>query len=483
MPNIEKKILQTVEHTIGTRRMVQAGDALLVAVSGGPDSVALVHILLALAPTFPFQVAMAHLNHCLRQDESARDEAFVVSLAEQLELPLHVERQDVRRYQKSQRLSLEEAARKVRYRFYHAVAAKFGYAKIALGHHSDDNAELILMYLLRGSGPLGLSGIPPVRDDKIVRPLIDIKRSEIMDYIAVKGLDYVVDSSNRDSQYLRNKVRNRLIPELKAEYNPKLIDSLNRLASIIDAEEKWIDNLIRPIFEKAIAFEKQGCIGFYISELNQQTIAVRRRLIRKAVLKVKGNLRRMAFVHVEAVVKLAQKGPDLGVLDLPDRIRIFRQNDVLIMSKEAQNLRHLANAPLLSLTPDYEYQLPKPGEILIKEATLKIRFSEIPQAHTSDWHPSGQGTGAAHFDMDKIHFPLVIRNFRPGDRFSPLGMTGRQKLKKFFIDHKVSRTERTKCPILLSRNEIIWVVGHRLDNAAKIGPRTRRILKAELSLA
>ena len=483
MPNIEKKIIRTVEQTIGTHRMVQAGDTVLVGVSGGPDSVALVHILLALAPNCSFQVAIAHLNHCLRQDESERDEAFVVSLAEKLDLPVHVERQDVRRHQKKHHLSLEEAARKMRYRFYDAIASKFGYEKIALGHHSDDNAELILMYLLRGSGPLGLCGIPPVRDDKIIRPLIEIKRTEIMDYIAVKSLDYVVDSSNRDPQYLRNKVRNRLIPELEAEYNPKLIDSLNRLASILAEEEKWIENLIRPIFEKVIVFEKQGRIGIDISGLNQQTIAVRRRLIRMAVFKVKGNLRRLAFAHVEAVVKLAQKGPDSGALDLPDRIRISRQNDVLIMSREAQNLRHLVSDPLLSSTPDYGYQLAKPGEIFIKEAALKIRFSEIPQEHIPDWHPTGQGTRTAYFDMDKIRFPLVIRNFRPGDRFSPQGMTGRQKLKKFFIDHKVSRTERRKCPILLSRNEIIWVVGHRLDNAAKIGPQTRRLLKAELLLA
>jgi len=483
MSKIEQKILRAVERTIDIYRMVNAGDTLLVAVSGGPDSVTLLHILLVLASKFSFQLAVAHLNHCLRGDESEHDEAFVVSLAEQHQLPVHVERQDVRRYQKSRRLSLEEAARQLRYRFLHDIAAKYGYEKIALGHHSDDNAELILMYLLRGSGPLGLSGIPPVRDDKIIRPLIDIKRTEIMDYIAVKGLDYVEDSSNKDSQYLRNKVRNRLIPELKAEYNPKLIDSFNRLAFIIDAEERWIESLIQPIFEKVIVFKEQGRIGFDISKLNQQTIAVRRRLIRKAVLEVKGNLRRLGFAHVEAAVKLAQAGPESGVLDLPDRIRISRQNDVLIMSTEAQSLRQLPNGPLLSFTPEYEYRLAKPGQISIKEAALKICFREIHPEHLSDWHPSGQGAGVAYFDMDKIHFPLVIRNFRPGDRFSPLGMTGRQKLKKFFIDHKVSRIERTRCPILLSRDEIIWVVGHRLDNAVKIGSQTRRILKAELSLA
>ena len=483
MLSIEKKILRKVEHTLITRRMVQAGDTVLVGVSGGPDSVALVHIMLDLAPKFSFQVAIAHLNHDLRRDESARDEAFVVFLAEQLNLPVHVERQDVRRHQKNCRLSLEEAARQVRYRFYDAIASKFGYEKIALGHHSDDNAELILMYLLRGSGPLGLSGIPPLRDARIIRPLMDIKRTEILDYIAAKSLDCVVDSSNRDSQYLRNRVRNRLLPQLKAEYNPKLVESLNRLASILDAEERWIESLIQPIFEKVIVFEKQGRIGFDVEQLNQQNIAVRRRLIRNAILKVKGNLRRMAFVHVEGAVKLAQKAAASGALDLPDRIRIYRHNDVLTISREAQNLRHVPGAPLVSAAPDYEYRISKTGEIDIKEADLKIRFSEVTQKHTPDWHAFGQGVRNVYFDMDKIRFPLVIRNFRPGDRFSPLGMTGRQKLSKFFIDHKVSRAERKKCPILLSRNEIIWVVGHRLDNSVKIGPQTCRILKAEVSLA
>jgi tRNA(Ile)-lysidine synthase len=483
MSIIEKKILRQVEHTLVAHRMVEAGETILAGVSGGPDSVVLVHVLRALAPKFSFRVAMAHLNHGLRQDESLRDEAFVITLARQLDLPVHVERQDVRRYQKSHHLSLEEAARQVRYRFYHAVASKFGYEKIALGHHSDDNAELILMFMLRGSGPLGLSGIPPLRDDQIIRPLIDIKRHEIMDFIADKKLDFVKDSSNTDLQHLRNRIRSRLIPQLKLEYNPRIIDSLNRLASILEAEERWIRDLVQPIFEKVIVFANTDQIGLDISSLNQQAIAVRRRLIREAVLRVKGNLRRMALVHVEAALNLAQKGSDSSVLDLPDRIRITRQDDVLLISREAQSLRHLAAGPLSLLTPSYEYRLSEPAEIFIREADLRIRFSEIPSEQAVDWHPSGHEKHIAYFDMEKIHFPLVIRNFRTGDRFSPLGMSGRQKLKKFFIDHKVSRSARSKCPIVLSRNEIIWVVGHRLDNAVKISPQTRRILKAELLLA
>ena len=196
--------------------MVQNGDAVLVAVSGGADSVALVYILLELAPQYSFRMAIAHLNHCLREKESDRDEAFVASLAKKLELPFYIGREDVLRYQKRHRLSLEDAARQVRYRFYDSIAAKYGYGKIALGHHADDNAELVLMNLLRGSGPLGLSGIPPVRDNRIVRPLINLRRSEIMDYAAVKKLDYVTDSSNWNLKFHRNKIRARLIPQLKS---------------------------------------------------------------------------------------------------------------------------------------------------------------------------------------------------------------------------------------------------------------------------
>jgi len=483
MANIEKKLIRTVAHTLDSRAMVEAGDTILVGVSGGPDSVALVHILLALAPRFSIQIAMAHLNHGLRKSESDRDEAFVVSIAEQLDLPVHVEKKDVRGYQKSRHLSLEEAARQLRYRFYHEVASRFGYQKIALGHHADDNAELILMFMLRGTGPLGLSGIPPLRGDQIIRPLIDLKRSEIMDFIAEKGLDCVEDSSNRDLHHLRNRIRNRLIPQLKAEYNPRLIDSLNRMAFIMDAEEQWIGNLTRPILDRVIVMEKKSRIGIDISALNLLPIAVRRRLIREVVFRIKGNLRRVSFVHVEAALKLAKKGPDTSVLDFPDRIRISRQDDVLIISKEEQDLRHLAAGALSSLTPDYEYRLFEPADILIKEAALRICFSEIPLEEASDWRCSGHGLHAAYLDMEKIRFPLLIRNFRPGDRFSPLGMSGRQKLNKFFIDHKVPRNERAKCPIVLSGNEIIWVVGHRLDDEVKIGPQTRRILKAELSLA
>ena len=478
---LEKKILRAVEHTIRTFHMVQNGDTVLVAVSGGADSVALVHILLDLAPRYSLGIAIAHLNHCLREQESDRDEAFVASLAKQLELPFYSGREDVFRYQKQHRLSLEDAARQVRYHFYDSIAAEYGYGKIALGHHGDDNAELVLMNLLRGSGPLGLSGISPVRANKIIRPLIELRRSEIMNYVAVKKLNYVTDSSNRDLKFHRNKIRARLIPQIESSYNPKLIDSLNRLTAIVGAEEGWIEDLIQPIYEKAIVYRKKNRLGLSIADLNQQPVAVRRRLIRKAILAVKANLKRVTFAHVESTWQLAQTGPPYGFLDLPDRIGVRRDGNVLMVFKKGLKASGPDKSASPSQTPEYEYRLSAPGKIIIAEAGLQIRFSEIPNAPLSDLKPSGNRV--AFFDMDRIRFPLVIRNFRPGDRFSPLGLSGSQKLKKFFIDHKISRPERSKCPIVLSQHRIIWIAGYRLDNYAKLGPQTRRILKAELLLA
>ena len=189
----------------------------------------------------------------------------------------------------------------------------------------------------------------------------------------------------------------------------------------------------------------------------------------------------MTFAHVESACQLAQIGPTYGLLDLPDRIGIRRDNHVLTISKEGINLRCPERVSLLSSTHDYEYRLSEPGKIFIEEAGVQISFCEIPKAQLPDLDPSGHRI--AFFDMDKIRFPLVIRNFRPGDRFSPLGLGGNQKLKKFFIDHKISRIERAKGPIVLSQHKIIWVAGHRLDNCAKLDRQTRRILKAELLLA
>jgi tRNA(Ile)-lysidine synthase len=470
---IERKILRTVRDTIAGYKMFAAGDSVLMAVSGGPDSVTLAHILHTIAGEYPIRLALAHLNHGLRGAASERDAEFVAALAGRLDLPFFIEKKDVRAVQQRRRLSPEEAARQVRYAFYDAVASKNGFNKIALGHHSDDNAELVLMNLLRGTGPLGLSGIAPVRQHKIVRPIIRLKRSDILNYVSVKNIAFVTDASNTDQAYRRNQIRHHLIPELKKSYNPAIVASLNRLGEILQAEDRWMDEALEPAFDECLIGRSSHHISLSIPGINAVDLAAKRRIIRKAIFRVKHNLRRITFSHVDAVIGLAKQGPTCGSLDLPGGIRVIKDKAALLIEKEIRQ----ATAPVV----EYRYTIAGEGITSIKEAGAAIKIAQIETAKVPDFDKAGKHQ--AFFDRDCMQFPLVVRNLRPGDRFSPLGMEGTQKLKKFFSNNKIPVRQRQNCPLVLSENKIIWVAGHRIDNSVKLGPQTRRVLVAELLLA
>ncbi|MGD8520644.1 MAG: tRNA lysidine(34) synthetase TilS [Desulfobacterales bacterium] len=478
---VEKKVVRKVKQAIAEHSMFQAGDRVLVAVSGGADSVALLHLLETLTPLFSFRLGIAHLNHCLRKKESERDAEFVSRLAKKLNLPAYIEKNDVHQYKRQHKLSLEEAARKVRYSFLNKVAKENGFNKIALGHHYDDNAELVLMFLLRGSGPLGLSGIPAARDDKIVRPLINVRRSEIMDYLTEKKLEYVSDTSNTDLDHQRNKLRYDLIPKLSTSYNPRISETLNRLAAVMRSEDEWLEKLIEPIFRQHLLHEENIGILLSLEGFERLPRAAQRRLIRRALLTVKGDLRRITYTHIATIIRLANTGPTTGTLDLPDRIMIQRNHQVLSISKAQDNLRSKGNDLSNRVCPPYEYVLDAPGMVRIQETGDTVELVEIGIEEIPDLRQAGQQR--AFFDINKVHFPLIVRNFRPGDRFSPLGMTGTQKLKKFFINNKISRELRARCPLVVSNHRIIWVAGHRIDDSVKVGTETGAVLMAELLLA
>ncbi len=470
---IEKKLLGTVRETVARYGMFVPGDSVLVAVSGGPDSVALAHLLNTIAGEYSLQLAVAHLNHCLREQESDRDAEFVAALAGKFDLPFYLEKKDVRAFQRRRRLSPEEAARQVRYEFYDAVASKDGFNKIALGHHSDDNAELVLMNLLRGSGSRGLAGIAPVRDNKIVRPLIRLKRFEILDYISEKKIAFVTDTSNADQAYRRNKIRHHLIPELKKSYNPAIVASLNRLGEILQAEDQWMDEALEPVFNDCVLNRTSARISLAIPGVNGMDLAAQRRIIRKAIFSVKQDLRRITLFHVDAVLELAKKAPASGSLNLPGGVRVVRKDMELIFKRDTKK------SPPVGI--DYQYTITGEGVTSLKEIQAAIRLVEIEIDDVPDFKAAGKNR--AFFDRDCLQFPLVVRNFRAGDRFSPLGLNGTQKVKKYFINHKVPSSQRKKCPLVLSRDKIIWLAGHRIDNHVKLGPQTGRVLMAEFLLA
>jgi tRNA(Ile)-lysidine synthase len=477
----EKKILRTVRETLSVHRMFSRGDSVLVAVSGGPDSVALTHVLLTLAEEYSLRPAIVHLNHCLRGPDSDRDAEFVNALARQLGVPIYAEKKDVLAFRRSRRLSLEEAGRRIRYDFFDAVAEKYGFNKIALGHHSDDNAELVLINLLRGSGPLGLSGIAPVREGKIVRPLIHLRRSAIIDYLAEKKLPYVTDASNTDPAFMRNKIRHHLIPELQTAYNPKIIETLNRLGEIMRAEDQWFDDALEPVLKQCVSFRADQTISLSLPDFNQLPKAVKRRVIRKAILSVKKDLRRITLLHVDDILHLIEKGRVTGRLNLPDGVLVERNTAELAIVKKNTVRKQKDCRILQTASTDYQYTISAAGTLFIKEADVSMTLCEIDADDLPDFNETG--AHVAFFDLDRLLFPLLVRNLRPGDRFSPLGVNGTQKVKKYFINHKIPAAQRKKCPLLLSGGNIIWIAGHRIDNAVKVSPQTRRVLKAELLLA
>ena len=477
----EKKILRTVRQTIADHRMLAAGDAVLIAVSGGMDSVAMVQVLHTLAADLSIQLAIAHLNHSLRREDSDRDADFVAEFAGRLELPLYIEKRNVRQFQRTARLSPEEAARAVRYEFLKETAARNGFNKIATGHHGNDNAELVLMNLLRGSGPLGLSGIAPVRDGKIIRPLIALKQSEIVDYITEKKLPFVTDSSNTDLSFRRNRIRHHLIPALEKSYNPAVIDTLNRLGTIMRSEDQWLENVLDKDYSRCIVVDEHASVNLDLDRFKGLATAAKRRVIRKAIRSVKNDLRRITLLHIDAVLGLIDNRAGAGCLNLPDGIQITLKAEALTIEKNTGLHPGSTGKPDEPVVIDYIYTITTPGIISIKETGLSIKLSEIGTDELPGFEDIAPNI--AFFDMDSLQFPLVVRNFRPGDRFSPLGVSGTQKVKKYFIDNKIPGPQRRKCPLLLSHDKIIWIAGHRMDNCGKVVPATNRIIKAELLLA
>ncbi|MBI5579236.1 MAG: tRNA lysidine(34) synthetase TilS [Deltaproteobacteria bacterium] len=457
--------------------LIAEGESVLIGVSGGPDSVALLHLLLDRAPARRLHLGIAHLNHQLR-DSADRDEEFVRQLAGDLGLPFHGHRADVRARQARCRLSLEEAARQVRYAFFEEVCAANGYAKIALGHHADDNAETLLLHLLRGSGRLGLAGIPAVRAGITIRPLIFATRSDIAEYLRTRGIAYVSDPTNTDSTFLRNRIRHRLIPDLERDYHPGMRAVLSRTALILRAEEEWLDSLVEPIYGSLLTADGEGRVGLSAPALGRLPLAAARRVVRKALIQVKHDLRRVAFDHVEQVLDLVRRTTDAGPLHLPGRVHVRRQGDEIIVSRS----EGVSGRPLPDEAPhDFEYRLAGCGGLTILETGDCIRLSEVAAAAIPEL--AGRSPQTVYMDMAAVEFPVMVRNFRPGDRFSPLGLAGTQKLKKYFIDHKVRREDRRRCPLLISRGRLLWVAGHRLDGRAGLSRQTHRVLKAELFLA
>ncbi len=472
-------LVRSVEKTLLEFNMLQSRDKVLVAVSGGPDSVALLHVLLTLRSKIDIQLGVAHLDHGLRPSAAAGDAAFVAELTAKTGLSLHASKTDILDLHQRERGSLESLGRTARYDFFKRIAQRYGYNKIALGHHADDNAELVLMNLFRGSGPLGLSGIPPVRDNRYVRPLIGQPQKRIMHFLQSNQIAFVLDATNSDLRFLRNRVRHQLIPELIRRYNPNLVDTLNRTAAIIRSEEDLLNQYSDELFNR-LAVKDATSVRIPISTLLESHTALQRRTIRTAIAYVKGDLKSITLQHIDAVMYLCRKSSSDQQLRLPGHLTIQSPlDDQLLISRQRASSHAAGTIPL------YNIPVPHPKDqtltVMIKEFGATLVLECVSVKSVPDLTSAGQNT--VFLDMDTLTFPLLIRNTIPGDRFRPLGMQGTQKIKRFFINNKIPRHIRRQTPLIVNRDAIVWIVGHRIDEGSRITQQTRNVLKIELLLA
>ncbi len=445
--------------------MLEEGDTVIVGVSGGVDSVVLLHVLMAIRDEYDLSLIVAHVDHGIRGEESRREADFVRDLAQGLDLRFETVVTDVPALAREKRMSVQEAAREARYAFYEEVRKKNNGQKVAMGQTADDQAETILMRVIRGAGLRGLKGIPPFRGEGFIRPLIETSREEVEKYADKEGLSFITDSSNIKDIYLRNKVRHDLIPHLEREYNPNIRVGLTRMASILSREDDYLDREA----EEAMAGLIKGTddeLSLHIPSLRAFHEAIWFRVLQKMLATVLGgDLRRIKTVHLDALFRLLSHQAPNKVLCLPQGIYAEKHYAELFIRR--------GKPPVVF---PFEYLLDVPGVTLLEGLGKKL-VTRIERVNRGT--PVERDSKVAYLDDDKVVRPLTLRSFEEGDLFIPLGMKGRKKLKDFFIDSKVPKALRPHIPLLVSGGSIVWVVGYRINESFKLREESKRALRAE----
>lgn len=447
-------------------------DRILAAVSGGPDSVALLDILNGLKDDLRIErITVVHFDHRLRGEESDADREFAGNLALQAGLDFRCGTADVRSFAKENKISIEMAGRTCRHEFFRETAEKLGARRIALGHTATDQAEEVLLRLLRGAGPAGLKGMLPAARDGIIRPLLFASREDVIEYLDSRGISFRHDSSNFEPVFRRNALRLRVFPVLREAFHPEVAKTISRFAELARDEESWWDVQVREAWERCGEFAA-GRASLDIGKTRDLHTAILRRLLRHTVEKVRGNLSGIQAVHLEPLVEMiSREMPGKSVL-LPGHIEAVQCGGRLIVTKsEAVPALSHAQEGLEAL------EINGPGVFEFGEFTIEVEFGKSPA-------PMDFGAGGpleVFMDSEEVKLPLEVRSWRPGDRFRPLGMKGSKKLQDFFTDLKIPRQERHGIPILCDRKRIIWVAGLRLDDRVRTGPGTKTMIRARLS--
>ena len=462
--------------TIALHDMIRHGERVLVAVSGGPDSTALLHLLHGLAEEMRLDLHVAHLDHGWRGRASEKDAEFVRRTAIRLGLPVTVGRVNpiAWAHRASKQSSREARGRALRSEFLLETARQIGAQKVALGHTLDDQAESFLLRLLRGSGARGLGGTYPVVDGVIVRPLIEIRRRDLLAWVRDRHLHYRIDATNHDLSLARSRVRLKLMPLLEKQFNPAVSEALAHAADLLREEDRHLNGQAEAAFRSLQTQRRQG-VHLPAKALADLPLAIRRRVVRLGMAEARGDLRQVELRHVAQALRLLEEPHGRRSFTLPGGAMVSREMDGLLVAPRGP--RRLA-AAADAAGPPREALCPVPGEVAIDGFDLRLKATVVPR-DTVGHEFLSDDRGRAFLDADLLPGPLLIRPRRPGDRFVPLGAPGTRKVKAFLIDRKVPFEERGRIPIVLCGDRIAWIVGHEIDDRFKVTAGTQRVLVLE----
>lgn len=453
------------------------GAAVVVAVSGGPDSVALLRALVAADAEGGrgWTLHVAHLNHGLRGQASDGDAAFVQGLSRELGLTSHLATKDVAALAGNTGQGIEEAARQARYRFLQSVAAETAAAAVAVGHQADDQVETVLHRAFRGTGVRGLAGMAEVRPlapgspTAVVRPLLGVWRREVVAYLDAIGQTYRLDATNRDPAFQRNWLRHVLLPLVQEQYGGHAKFAVQRLAKVAAAVGTDLRDRAEACLGEMLVRREEGLVELAVEPFAALSPALREPVLRLAWRAVGLGEGSMGYDAWERVAQLALAGRPNAQLDLPGAVVKCSRGRLVVARADV--------TPREAAAPGWDQPLPVPGRVDVGEAGLRVSVSEPMPAAAYRAKEGSDDHWEEWVDADRVRLPLRVRCRASGDVFHPLGAPGRRKLKRFLIDHKVPADRRSRTALVVDREGIVWVVGHRIDERVKITPATRSVLK------
>lgn len=451
----QEKILRTIKRF----DLIEPYDRIIVAVSGGPDSISLLFFLHQIRKKFQLRLFCIHINHLIRNDEALKDAEFTANFAINLRIPVRILNINVPLFAKEKRLSLEHAARIARYLLLEKHAKDLGATKIATGHNLDDQVETILMRILRGTGMSGLLGIYPKMKNIFIRPLVEVSRDEIMEYIKQSELPYRMDSSNLSEDFLRNKVRNDLIPHLTKHYNTGIRDILWNMCQIIRDEDEFMEEVSSYFFPLHMEIASSRIKFLKIHDIPKPIL---RRMIRKGIQYIKGDLDGICYYHIEQIIDCMYGKVGMQV-HLPGNIIGEKKYDFFSIESGISQLSRKIPEVLISI----------PGTTNLPAWNMRI-ISDLRHGVPCNLT---LGPDEILADWQKIRMPVRLRSRKPGDTFCPFGMKGSKKLKDFFIELKIEKKKRESIPLVVDRDDtIVWIVGYRADDRFRITACTEKVL-------